>query len=166
VQPLMGWLSGAPLDDACASSSFVAAIYLVTSGGRADVIDTWRENSRCGSSSSGPAGGAIFAPQVADGRTKKRVLSFDMGGTTAKICLDREFRTRTALARPTKSIRAARFLKAQASLAHSGDRDGGDRLTVRLDRAYRRTQARYGWPRERELGAGHACYGRGACGRP
>ena len=34
----------------------------------------------------GPAGGAIFAAEIA-ARQHDKVLSFDMGGTTAKICL-------------------------------------------------------------------------------
>ena len=36
---------------------------------------------------SGPAGGAIFAAEFARGHGLDSVLSFDMGGTTAKICL-------------------------------------------------------------------------------
>ncbi|RMD95529.1 MAG: hydantoinase/oxoprolinase family protein, partial [Alphaproteobacteria bacterium] len=36
---------------------------------------------------SGPAGGAIFAAHLARAHGLERVLSFDMGGTTAKICL-------------------------------------------------------------------------------
>jgi N-methylhydantoinase A len=36
---------------------------------------------------SGPAGGAIFSAHVARQRGLDRVLSFDMGGTTAKICM-------------------------------------------------------------------------------
>jgi N-methylhydantoinase A len=36
---------------------------------------------------SGPAGGAIFAANIASRFHLDRVLSFDMGGTTAKICL-------------------------------------------------------------------------------
>jgi N-methylhydantoinase A len=36
---------------------------------------------------SGPAGGAIFAAHIAARYDLDRVLSFDMGGTTAKICL-------------------------------------------------------------------------------
>ncbi|GAA6202512.1 hydantoinase/oxoprolinase family protein [Aquicoccus sp. SU-CL01552] len=36
---------------------------------------------------SGPAGGAIFAADFARGHGLDNVLSFDMGGTTAKICL-------------------------------------------------------------------------------
>jgi N-methylhydantoinase A len=36
---------------------------------------------------SGPAGGAILAAQIAEEESLKSVLSFDMGGTTAKICM-------------------------------------------------------------------------------
>ncbi len=36
---------------------------------------------------SGPAGGAVFAANIAARYGLKKVLSFDMGGTTAKICL-------------------------------------------------------------------------------
>jgi len=36
---------------------------------------------------SGPAGGAVFAAHIAGRYGLKKVLSFDMGGTTAKICL-------------------------------------------------------------------------------
>jgi N-methylhydantoinase A len=36
---------------------------------------------------SGPAGGAVFASHVARSHKENRILSFDMGGTTAKICL-------------------------------------------------------------------------------
>ena len=36
---------------------------------------------------SGPAGGAVFASHVARSHKEDRILSFDMGGTTAKICL-------------------------------------------------------------------------------
>src|SRR5680860_242833 len=36
---------------------------------------------------SGPAGGAIFAAYIASRYNLDKVLSFDMGGTTAKICL-------------------------------------------------------------------------------
>lgn len=40
---------------------------------------------------SGPAGGAIFAAGLAAEHGKRAVLSFDMGGTTAKMCFIDEF---------------------------------------------------------------------------
>ena len=45
---------------------------------------------------SGPAGGAIFAADFARGHGLDRVLSFDMGGTTAKICLIEDGAPKTA----------------------------------------------------------------------
>src|SRR5690606_20662217 len=40
---------------------------------------------------SGPAGGAIFAAHIAERFGMDRVVSYDMGGTTAKICLIENF---------------------------------------------------------------------------
>ncbi|WP_417522609.1 hydantoinase/oxoprolinase family protein [Marinovum sp.] len=45
---------------------------------------------------SGPAGGAIFAADFARGHGLDSVLSFDMGGTTAKICLIENAEPKTA----------------------------------------------------------------------
>ncbi|HUZ65755.1 MAG TPA: hydantoinase/oxoprolinase family protein, partial [Acetobacteraceae bacterium] len=58
---------------------------------------------------SGPAGGAIFAADVARRCGLDRVLSFDMGGTTAKICLIDDFRPQTA--RSFEVARIGRFQK-------------------------------------------------------
>jgi N-methylhydantoinase A len=44
---------------------------------------------------SGPAGGAIFASHIARQRELDQVISFDMGGTTAKICLIDDFKPQT-----------------------------------------------------------------------
>ena len=58
---------------------------------------------------SGPAGGAIFAADVARRFGMTRVVSFDMGGTTAKICLIEDFAPRTA--RTFEVARTTRFAK-------------------------------------------------------
>ena len=58
---------------------------------------------------SGPAGGAILAARVARQVDAKQTLSFDMGGTTAKLCLIDEFRPQTA--RKFEISRASRFIK-------------------------------------------------------
>ena len=107
VQPLMdGYL--ARMGDALRVEQFRGAIYLVTSGGGLTSIETARRFPiRLVESS--PAGGAIFATQVARQTDKKKVLSFDMGGTTAKICLIENFEP--ASARLYEVDRAARFLK-------------------------------------------------------
>ena len=58
---------------------------------------------------SGPAGGAILAARLARETGKGKVLSFDMGGTTAKLCLIDGSRPQTA--RKFEIARAERFIK-------------------------------------------------------
>ena len=58
---------------------------------------------------SGPAGGAIFAADIARRFGLDRVVSYDMGGTTAKICLIEGFTPRTA--RTFEVARTTRFAK-------------------------------------------------------
>ena len=45
---------------------------------------------------SGPAGGAMFAADLASRYGLKKILSFDMGGTTAKICLIDDYNPKTS----------------------------------------------------------------------
>jgi N-methylhydantoinase A len=107
VQPLMdGYL--ARMDEALRVEQFRGAIYLVTSGGGLTSIDTARRFP-VRLIESGPAGGAIFASQIAARANERKVLSFDMGGTTAKICLIENFEPNGA--RVYEVDRAARFLK-------------------------------------------------------
>ena len=58
---------------------------------------------------SGPAGGAIYAADVAARHGLKQILSYDMGGTTAKICLVEDFTPKTA--RTFEVARTYRFKK-------------------------------------------------------
>ena len=58
---------------------------------------------------SGPAGGAIFAADVAARFGLEKVVSYDMGGTTAKICLIEGFEPQTA--RTFEVARTYRFSK-------------------------------------------------------
>lgn len=58
---------------------------------------------------SGPAGGAVFAADIAARHGLKKVLSFDMGGTTAKICLIKSYTPKTA--RVFEVARTYRFKK-------------------------------------------------------
>mgnify|MGYP001334886100 CR=1 FL=1 len=58
---------------------------------------------------SGPAGGAIYAADFARRHGIGRALSFDMGGTTAKICLVRDGAPKTA--RVFEAARSYRFKK-------------------------------------------------------
>lgn len=58
---------------------------------------------------SGPAGGAVFAADIAAKHNLSKVLSFDMGGTTAKICLIKDQTPKTA--RVFEVARTYRFKK-------------------------------------------------------
>ncbi|WP_435311011.1 hydantoinase/oxoprolinase family protein [Primorskyibacter sedentarius] len=58
---------------------------------------------------SGPAGGAVFAANIAARYGLDKVLSFDMGGTTAKICLIRNQTPKTS--RVFEVARTYRFKK-------------------------------------------------------
>lgn len=58
---------------------------------------------------SGPAGGAVFAAHIAGQHGLDKVLSFDMGGTTAKICLIKNQTPKTA--RVFEVARTYRFKK-------------------------------------------------------
>lgn len=58
---------------------------------------------------SGPAGGAILAASIATELGEPRILSFDMGGTTAKICIITD--ASPQVARLFEVDRAARFKK-------------------------------------------------------
>ena len=58
---------------------------------------------------SGPAGGAILATRIAAEMGLDKVISFDMGGTTAKICLIGDYTPLAA--REFEVDRQARFMK-------------------------------------------------------
>lgn len=58
---------------------------------------------------SGPAGGAVMAARIAAQSGLDQVLSFDVGGTTAKLCLIDHARPQTS--RQFEIARAARFIK-------------------------------------------------------
>jgi N-methylhydantoinase A len=107
VQPLMeSYL--ARMQEALTAEKFNGTIYLVTSGGGLTAIETARRFP-VRLVESGPAGGAIFAAQIAARAGEARALSYDMGGTTAKICLIDDYTPHTA--RLFEIDRAARFLK-------------------------------------------------------
>ena len=85
VQPLMaGYI--ARLEEALSRLGFLCPLYLMTSGGGLARPETGRRFP-IRLVESGPAGGAILAAHIARQCALDRVLSFDMGGTTAKICL-------------------------------------------------------------------------------
>ena len=85
VRPLMaGYLHR--LNDQLRHMGFTAPFFLMMSGGGLTTLETaTRFPIRL--VESGPAGGAILASEIAAECGLGEVLSFDMGGTTAKICL-------------------------------------------------------------------------------
>jgi N-methylhydantoinase A len=107
VQPLMARYL-ARLADALAERGFRAPLFLMLSGGGVCDLETaMRFPIRL--VESGPAGGAIFAAGIAAAQGLDKVLSFDMGGTTAKICLIDGFEPQ--LGRSFEVARVYRFLK-------------------------------------------------------
>ena len=85
VQPLMsGYLRR--LQATMVELGYRNPIHLMTSGGSLASLET-AARFPVRLVESGPAGGAILAGQLALERGERRIVSFDMGGTTAKICL-------------------------------------------------------------------------------
>ncbi len=107
VQPLMGrYLT--KLDNELKRAGFRCPLFLMTSGGGVTTVETAiRFPVRL--VESGPAGGAIFASRIAKQGGLDQVLSFDMGGTTAKICLIDHAQPQTS--RAFEVARIYRFLK-------------------------------------------------------
>ncbi len=107
VQPLMARYLKL-LESGLREAGIAAPIFLMLSGGGLTTIATaCRFPIRL--VESGPAGGAIFSAHVARQCGLDSVLSFDMGGTTAKICLIDDFRPQTA--RSFEVARVGRFRK-------------------------------------------------------
>lgn len=107
IQPLMGEY----LEDfarSFAAEGLQCPILMMTAGGGMTTIKT-AAALPIRLVESGPAGGAILAAQIAERAGAREVLSFDMGGTTAKLCLIDEYRPQSA--RRFEIARAERFIK-------------------------------------------------------
>ncbi len=107
VQPLMAsYLKR--LEIGLRDRGLAAPIFLMLSGGGLTTIETaCRYPIRL--VESGPAGGAIFSAHIARECGLENVLSFDMGGTTAKICLIDAYKPQTS--RTFEVARVGRFRK-------------------------------------------------------
>ena len=158
VQPLMAGYLGR-LEAGLRGIGLGAPVFLMLSGGGLTTIETARRFP-IRLVESGPAGGAIFAADIARQCGLERVLSFDMGGTTAKICLIDDFAPQAS--RTFEVARVGRFRKGSGlplripviemveigagggSLAHV---DGMGRIGV--------------GPESAGADPGPACYGRG-----
>ena len=109
---------------------------------------------------SGPAGGAVFAADIAARHGLDRVLSFDMGGTTAKICLIRDFTPKTS--RVFEVARTYRFKKGSGMpisipVIDMVEIGAGGGSLAHVDAMH---QIRVG-PESAGSEPGPACYGRG-----
>jgi N-methylhydantoinase A len=107
VQPLIAGYLGR-LETALRDAGLAAPILLMLSGGGLTTLATARRFP-IRLVESGPAGGAIFAAHIARSCGLPRALSFDMGGTTAKICLIDGFTPQTG--RSFEVARIGRFRK-------------------------------------------------------
>ncbi|HUS97206.1 MAG TPA: hydantoinase/oxoprolinase family protein, partial [Hyphomicrobiaceae bacterium] len=107
VQPLMAGYLGR-LQSLLYELGATAPVHLITSGGTLTSIEA-AQRFPIRLVESGPAGGAILAARIAAERGEREILSFDMGGTTAKICLIEDG---TPLkARSFEVDRSSRFMK-------------------------------------------------------
>jgi N-methylhydantoinase A len=107
VQPLMaGYLQR--LKDGLVEQGMTCPLLLMMSSGGVTTLET-AITYPIRLVESGPAGGAIFSRNVAAECDLSNVLSFDMGGTTAKICLIDNFEPQ--LSRSFEVARMYRFLK-------------------------------------------------------
>ncbi len=107
VQPLMASYLRR-LEAGLAGMGLACPLFLMLSGGGLTTLET-AARFPIRLVESGPAGGAIFSAHVARQRGLDRVLSFDMGGTTAKICMIDGFQPQAS--RSFEVARVGRFRK-------------------------------------------------------
>jgi len=112
---------------------------------------------------SGPAGGAILSSWIARERGLARVLSFDMGGTTAKICLIDEGEPERArafeVARAYRDVKGS-GLPVRIPVIEMIEIGAGGGSIARVDAMSRITVG----PDSAGADPGPACYGRGGAG--
>ena len=107
IKPLMaGYLKN--LEDSLRQKGFACPLFLMTSGGGMTTLQT-ATALPIRLVESGPSGGALLAAKVAAACGVSQALSFDMGGTTAKVCLIENGKPRTS--RAFEVGRCDRFIK-------------------------------------------------------
>ncbi|MBV8776346.1 MAG: hydantoinase/oxoprolinase family protein [Alphaproteobacteria bacterium] len=158
VQPMMGrYLVN--LEALLQTQGFVCPLFLMTSGGGLTTVETAiRFPVRL--VESGPAGGAIFAVHIARQCKLDKVLSYDMGGTTAKICLIDDYQPQTS--RAFEVARVYRFKKGSGlplriPVIEMVEIGAGGGSIARVDRLKRITVG----PDSAGADPGPACYGQG-----
>ena len=161
VQPLIGRYL-ANLATLLRHEGFSCPLFLMLSGGGLTAVETAiRFPVRL--VELGPAGGAIFAAEIARQRGLDKVLSYDMGGTTAKICLIDELKPQTN--RAFEVARIYRFKKGSGlplriPVIEMVEIGAGGGSIARVDRLKRITVG----PDSAGADPGPACYGRGGTG--
>jgi len=161
VQPLIArYLTD--LETMLRCEGFLCPLFLMLSGGGLTAVETAiRFPVRL--VESGPAGGAIFAGEIARQCRLGKVLSYDMGGTTAKICLIDELKPQTS--RAFEVARIYRFKKGSGlplriPVIEMVEIGAGGGSIARVDRLKRITVG----PDSAGADPGPACYGRGGTG--
>ena len=158
VQPLIGRYL-ANLETLLRRERFTCPLFLMLSGGGLTAVETAiRFPVRL--VESGPAGGAIFAAGIARQCALDKVLSYDMGGTTAKICLIDDLKPQTS--RAFEVARIYRFKKGSGlplriPVIEMVEIGAGGGSLARVDRLKRITVG----PDSAGADPGPACYGRG-----
>ncbi len=158
VQPMMGrYLVN--LETMLQEQGFKCPLFLMTSGGGLTTVETAiRFPVRL--VESGPAGGAIFAAHIARQCSLDKVLSYDMGGTTAKICLIDDLQPQTS--RAFEVARVYRFKKGSGlplriPVIEMVEIGAGGGSIARVDPLKRITVG----PDSAGADPGPACYGQG-----
>jgi N-methylhydantoinase A len=158
IRPLVErYLEG--LEAALAEAGYRCPLLVVTSGGGMTTPELARRYP-VRLIESGPAGGAVLAAEIAKAAGLDRVLSFDMGGTTAKICFITGGEPQHA--RGFEAARAHRFVKGSGlplriPVVEMVEIGAGGGSIARLD-ALRRLVV---GPESAASDPGPACYGRG-----
>ena len=109
VQPVMAGYLEPPAGALRGDGHRAARVYLMTSGGGAVHARRWVRRSRCAWSNRVRPAARSSPRTVAESCGADRVLSFDMGGTTAKICLIDDYEPE--ISRSFEFGRMYRFLK-------------------------------------------------------
>jgi N-methylhydantoinase A len=158
VQPMIGRYL-ASLQTLLRAQGFHCPLFLMLSGGGLTTVETAiRFPVRL--VESGPAGGAIFASHIARQCGLDKVLSYDMGGTTAKICLIDDYQPQTS--RAFEVARIYRFKKGSGlplriPVIEMVEIGAGGGSVARVDRLKRIIVG----PDSAGADPGPACYARG-----
>ncbi|MEM1197782.1 MAG: hydantoinase B/oxoprolinase family protein [Pseudomonadota bacterium] len=158
IKPLMEtYLSS--LETALQAQGFTCPLFIITSGGGMTTLETATAYP-IRLVESGPSGGAIMAARVAAERQIDKVVSFDMGGTTAKICLIEDQTPKSS--RAFEIDRSARFMKGSGipvriPVIEMIEIGAGGGSIAKVDSMQR---LRVG-PKSASSDPGPACYGKG-----